>query len=166
LVAMCEGSFGSKSPIILTLSSWSIPCPPDIIYVKTPLRENLPNRDREEPRGLPPPTPPDIRVTSPAVRQIPSGGYVPPNRSICSRGASREVIPDAGPSAQHLAGCELAAPPQATTPLCRSGLQHVPRAYDAVCGLLRCGQGGVLRPQSSTRTQHRSPGVSLGTFDA
>ncbi len=27
-----------------------------------------PNRDREGPHGLPPPTPPDRRVTSPAVR--------------------------------------------------------------------------------------------------
>ena len=31
------------------------------------------NRDREGPHGLPPPTPPDIRVTSPAVRQMLSG---------------------------------------------------------------------------------------------
>src|SRR4029453_3531008 len=29
-----------------------------------------PNRDREGPHGLPPPTPPDIRITYPAVRWI------------------------------------------------------------------------------------------------
>jgi hypothetical protein len=31
------------------------------------------HRDREGPHGLPPPTPPDIRVTYPAVRQMISG---------------------------------------------------------------------------------------------
>src|SRR5262245_1629925 len=30
------------------------------------------NRDREGPHGLPPPPPPDIQVTSPAVRWMPS----------------------------------------------------------------------------------------------
>jgi hypothetical protein len=46
-----------------------------------------------------------------------------PNRSIGSRSASREFIPDAGRKAQHLAGCHLAAPRQATTPVHRSGLR-------------------------------------------
>jgi hypothetical protein len=35
------------------------------------------NRDREGPHGLPPPTPPDVRVTYPAVRQIPFGCNTP-----------------------------------------------------------------------------------------
>ena len=53
------------------------------------------NRDREGPHGLPPPTPPDIRVTYPAVRQIKSGSYMHPNRSVISRHASRAFIPEA-----------------------------------------------------------------------
>jgi hypothetical protein len=47
-----------------------------------------------------------------------------PNWSRVSRSASREFIPDAEREAQHLAGCHLAAPLQATTPLHRSGLRH------------------------------------------
>jgi hypothetical protein len=35
-------------------------------------RPMLHNRDREGPHGLPPPTPPDIRVTYPAVRWMQS----------------------------------------------------------------------------------------------
>jgi hypothetical protein len=46
-----------------------------------------------------------------------------PNRSIGSRSASRQFIPDAGRQAPHLAGCHLAAPPQSTTPAYRSGLR-------------------------------------------
>jgi hypothetical protein len=46
-----------------------------------------------------------------------------PNRSVVSRRASRQFIPDAGHEAQPLAGCPLAAPPQATPPLHRSGLR-------------------------------------------
>ena len=54
------------------------------------------NRDREGPHGLPPPTPPYVRVTYTAVRQIQSGWHVHPDRSVLSRGASREFLPDAG----------------------------------------------------------------------
>jgi hypothetical protein len=39
-----------------------------------------------------------------------------PNRSVLSRRASCKFIPDARHEAQHLAGCHLAAPLQATTP--------------------------------------------------
>jgi hypothetical protein len=44
-----------------------------------------PNRDREGPHGLPPPTPPDVRVTYPAVRRIqwvvsPHSGWAGPAR--------------------------------------------------------------------------------------
>jgi hypothetical protein len=46
-----------------------------------------------------------------------------PNRSIGFRSASSQFIPDAGHQAQHLAGCHLAAPPQGTTPVHRSGLR-------------------------------------------
>ena len=46
-----------------------------------------------------------------------------PNRSVLSRRASGKFIPDARHEAQHLAGCHLAAPLQATTPLYRSGLR-------------------------------------------
>src|SRR2546428_701063 len=45
------------------------------------------NRDREGPHGLPPPTPPDIRVTYPAVRQM-HQGKLQPNRSAFSRRAT------------------------------------------------------------------------------
>ena len=41
------------------------------------------NRDREGPHGLPPPTPPDIRVTYPAVRQMRQGDTSPqPERRL------------------------------------------------------------------------------------
>jgi hypothetical protein len=46
-----------------------------------------------------------------------------PNWSRASRSASREFIPDAEREAQHLAGCHLAAPRQATPPVHRSGLR-------------------------------------------
>jgi len=52
------------------------------------------------------------------VRVIPH-----PNRSVSSRRASREFIPEAS-LARPLAGCHLAAPPQATALFHRSGLQH------------------------------------------
>ena len=62
-------------------------------YSPAPMRSN---RDREGPHGLPPPTPPYVRVTYTAVRQIQSGWHVHPDRSVLSRGASREFLPDAG----------------------------------------------------------------------
>ena len=83
--------------------------------------------------GLPPPTPPDIRVTYPAVRWIAVRVSHHPNRSVVSRRASREFIPDAGHEARHLAGCHLAAPPQATTPLHRSGLRPTRVAAPPIC---------------------------------
>jgi hypothetical protein len=82
------------------------------------------NRDREGPRGLPPPTPPDVRVTYPAVRWLASGCAIP------LTGASSPGVPAArssqGPTmARPLAGRRLAAPPQATTRFHRSGLPTV-----------------------------------------
>jgi hypothetical protein len=80
------------------------------------------NRDREGPRGLPPPTPPDIRVTSPAVRWIESGSHTHPNRSVGSRRASGPCIPGVEPSGPRLAGCHRPTPAETTTPFYRSGL--------------------------------------------
>ncbi len=43
-----------------------------------------------------PVTPPYIRITYTAVRQMQSGWYAHPNRGVVSRCTSREFIPDAG----------------------------------------------------------------------
>jgi hypothetical protein len=86
-----------------------------------------PNRDREGPHGLPPPTPPDRRVTYPAVRQMKPKCGTHPDRSVFSRCASGQFIPGVE-TTRRLAGCHLATPPQVTTPLDRSGLQRTRRA--------------------------------------
>src|SRR6266516_3860876 len=91
------------------------------------------HREREGPRGLPPPTPPDVRVTYPAVRQIKPECNAHPDRSVFSRCASGEFIPGVEHSVPRLAGCYLPTPLQATPPLCRSGLQRIPRL---LCPLL------------------------------
>src|SRR5688572_25815181 len=85
------------------------------------------NRDREGPRGLPPPTPPDIRVTYPAVRQMQPRCDAHLDRSVLSHGASGQFIPGVEPSGPRLAGCHLTTPPEATTPLYRSGLPTIIR---------------------------------------
>ena len=103
-----------------------------------------PNRDREGPRDLPPPTPPDIRVTYPAVRQSPSGGDVTPT------GASSPGVPAVSSSQapdriRHRAGCYLTAPRQAATPLDRSSLQHAHACL--LCPLLTAaGRSGRIPP--------------------
>jgi hypothetical protein len=84
-----------------------------------------PNRDREGPRGLPPPTPPDIRGTSPAVRWMASGCTTTPTGASCpgvpalSSSQMPEII-------RPLAGGHRSAPLQVATLLHRAGLQHAP----------------------------------------
>src|SRR4030095_3137895 len=111
-----------------------------------------------------------------------------PNRSVHSRRASCEFIPDDGREAQHLAGCLLAAPPQATPPIHRSGLRPTrvaawPIRYPAfrpwgaslavpapglLCRLLTSVRwsGRITPPSVLRRTPHRSPVVSCHTFRA
>jgi hypothetical protein len=74
-----------------------------------------------------------------------------PNRSIGSRSASNKFIPDAGREAQHLAGCHLAAPPQATPPVHRSGL----RLIRVAAWPIRCP---AFRPWGASRA---SPAAGL-----
>ncbi len=52
-----------------------------------------PNRDREGPHGLPPPTPPDGRVTYPAVRRVESlrRGQAAASARVEARGGTRET---------------------------------------------------------------------------
>jgi len=108
-----------------------------------------PNRDREGPRGHPPPTPPDIRVTYPAVRQSQSG------RDVTPTGASSPGVPAVRSSQapdliRHLAGCQLTAPLQAATPLYRSGLQRARACL--LCPLLTsAGRSGRIPPPSVRR---------------
>src|SRR6266508_4826616 len=66
----------------LVPAPWFIPCPSRFPQrpsrglppaLSLPFRSALaPTRDREGPHGLPPPTPPDVRGTYPAVRRVES----------------------------------------------------------------------------------------------
>jgi hypothetical protein len=93
-------------------------------------------------------------------------GKLHPNRSVVSRRASRAFIPEAKPrptprrmlSRRSTPGYDSSRP---------FGPSHRGGWYDAVCGLLRSGQGGFLRPQSSTTgTPRRAPVVSGHTVRA
>jgi hypothetical protein len=105
-----------------------------------------------------------------------------PNRSLGSRSASRQFIPNGGRQAHHLAGGHLAAPRQATPPAHRSGLRPTrvaawplrdpavrpwgaSRASPApgLLGRLLTSvrwSGRMTPPSVLRRTPHRSPGVS------
>jgi hypothetical protein len=105
------------------------------------------NRDREGPHGRPPPTPPDIRGTDSGGAADCVKGIPHPNRSVISRQASREFIPGAS-VIRHLAGCDLTAPLQATTPIHRSGLR--PAHAGLLCRLLTsAGRSGRIAPPSA-----------------
>jgi hypothetical protein len=70
-----------------------------------------------------------------------------PDRSVHSRRASGEFIPDARHEAPHLAGCHLTAPYQVTTLFYRSGLQHAHARL--LCRLLTsAGRSGGIAPPS------------------
>ena len=121
------------------------PRPDDLHYVGC--NANRINRDREGPHGLPPPTPPDIRVTYPAVRQMWVRVRRHPNRSVVSRRASCEFIPGAE--------IESDTSPDAISPLhCRPPLLSTvqafsprARAYDAA-RLTSAGRSGRIPPPS------------------
>ena len=76
----------------------------------------------------------------------PSPQPQPPTQSASSR-----FIPDAGRTARHLAGCHLAAPPPATTPVHRSGL----RPTRVAAWPIRCP---AFRPWGASRA---SPALGL-----
>ncbi len=104
-----------------------------------------PNRDREGPHGLPPPTPPDIRARIRRFGRDHQGEDTPTGASSPDVPAvSSSQVPD---SVRHLAGCDLTAPLQATTPLHRSGLQHAPARL--LCPLLTSAvRSGRIPPPS------------------
>ena len=98
-----------------------------------------PNRDREGPHGLPPPTPPDLRVTSPAVRQIESGYTAPP---------PARRLPACQPRV-HPNGRASPDPANGRDSLDRSGLPigaGGPMPAAAGCGAVRA-DSSALRPQ-------------------
>ena len=117
-----------------------------------------PNRDREGPHGLPPPTPPDIRVTLPrAAESIRVRRH--PNRSVVSRRASCEFIPGArsDPTPRRMPSHRSTAGRHSSRPFRPSARSRVPTMPSAD---FSGAQGGFLHPQSSSRTPCRSPGVS------
>jgi hypothetical protein len=91
-------------------------------------------RDREGPHGLPPSH--TTGQTGHGLRwfgRLSQGEPSPPPQPPPQR-ASSQFIPDAGRTAQHLAGCYLAAPRQARTPGHRSG----PRLTRVAAWPIRC----------------------------
>ena len=91
------------------------------------------NRDREGPRGLPLP---HHRTYGSRIRRF--GGWrqgeTSPQPEPRFPACQRRVHPRCRGRAQHLAGCHLTAPRQATPPLHRSGLRPTRVAAPPLCG--------------------------------
>jgi hypothetical protein len=114
-----------------------IPALPPVITIRlcdniNTSKELRPNRDREGPRGLPPPTPPDIRVTSPAVRPMQAGPSAP--QPACLLPACQPCVHPRGraspdPSPEAIAPLHPRPPLLSTVQAFRT----LARAYDAVC---------------------------------
>jgi hypothetical protein len=79
-----------------------------------------------------------------------------PNRGVGSRGASGQFIPGVEPAGQRLAGCHLATPPKATTPLYRSGLPTILRGTMPSADFC-----GAVREDSSTLSPLRGDTAGL-----
>jgi hypothetical protein len=123
------------------------------------------NRDREGPHGLPPPTPPDVRGTSTAVRPMQLACASLPERSVFSRGARGQVIPGVD-SVRRRAACQLATPPQATPPRSRAGRPPVSPPLRCPLRTSAVRSRRMAPPSGLSRPPRRAPGGRLGPFGA
>jgi hypothetical protein len=131
-------------------------------------RMQTPNRDKGGPHGLPPPTPPDRRVTDPAARQIESGCDITPDRSVGSRRASCEFLPEAThhPTPRRMPSRRSTPGHGSSLPFRPSARARVPTMPSAdFCGAVR-EDASALSPRQDTPQISRGQRSSRRCLDA
>jgi hypothetical protein len=140
-----------------------------------------PNRDREGPHGLPPPTPPDIRVTDPAVRRVESRrrGQAEESARVEARGWKRDPqrraltetpgsvcrcggVPGKRSADAAAASCPIACPPPRLPHLAASAAAtpHVTPAQHRGCVTPANGAVPASQVAVHLRNQRLSPSAS------